>query len=265
MHRFSNVNIRLCDRHLCSCLCADAVHCCHLQPEHASCSTAAELWAAPSPSCEGTQRCPVLHHQWEKVSQSSQWVSDDRDWPAEKDPVSQSEPATYKTDGSRKRQNHPPNAGLVAREVEVQMSSSGETHQLQVCCLRSSLYFMIITCSILTGSESLFMWSKIKILFISAQELYSKLTEQEQVVANSKVEMSQLQEKLWNPARCDAFKESLVSNPTQLQVRCLRSSLYFTIITCWILTTCAGLLHDQLFHVNTPFFPFVFPNKSPPN
>ena len=50
-------------------------------------------------------------------------------------------------------------------------------------------------------------------------------------------------------SKCDALEESRVSNSTQLQVSCLRSSVYFTIISCWIPTACVGLLQNQGFYV----------------
>ena len=162
---------------------------------------------------------------------------------------------------------------------------AANTFQLQVSCLRSSIYFTIISCWILTAALNI----KIKILFFSFQELNIKLQEQKQVLNGRQVEVSRLQEEVrektfllnmeiqkhqattkahvetlqklsrketqlnriegqWK-SRCDALEESHVSKSTQLQVSCLTSSIYFTISSCWILTACVGLLHNQLFYV----------------
>ena len=119
-----------------------------------------------------------------------------------------------------------------------------------------------------------------KILLFSFQELNAKLQAQEQVLTSRQVEVSRLKEKLNHnehvlmtamkkrfntknhvdtqdqPAQteqelkrswCDAPEESHVSNSTQLQVSCRGSSVYFTIISLWILTACVGLLQNQLF------------------
>ena len=50
---------------------------------------------------------------------------------------------------------------------------------------------------------------------------------------------------------CQLSKEEiqLKRSPEQLQIRCLRSSHYFTIITCWNLTACVRLLQNQLFRL----------------
>ena len=60
-------------------------------------------------------------------------------------------------------------------------------------------------------------------------------------------ELNRIEEQ-WK-SRCDRLEENHVSKSTHLQVSCLISSLYFTIISCWILTACVGLLQNQLFYV----------------
>ena len=118
--------------------------------------------------------------------------------------------------------------------------------------------------------------------------LNAKLQVQEQVLTSRQVEVSRLQEELqektglldreiekrrartkahvetlyqlslketelnsiegqWK-SRCDRLVENHVSKSTLLQVSCLISSTYLTIISCWILTACVGLLQNQIFY-----------------
>ena len=55
-------------------------------------------------------------------------------------------------------------------------------------------------------------------------------------------------EEQWK-SRCDRLVDIHVSKSTLLQVSCFISSIYFTVMSCWIVTAHVGLLQNQLFYV----------------
>lgn len=84
-------------------------------------------------------------------------------------------------------------------------------------------------------------------------QLQEELTEREEALQRARktahvetMDMLARTSERWS-RRVDALEESPISNAKQLQICCLRLSLYLTIMTCWILSACVELsLYQEL-------------------
>ena len=90
---------------------------------------------------------------------------------------------------------------------------------------------------------------------VKVSQLQQDLKEKEEALQNARktarvetLDMLARTSEQWR-SRCDALEESLASTTSQLQVRCLTSSLYLTAVTWWILTAGSELSYvtDILF------------------
>ena len=79
-------------------------------------------------------------------------------------------------------------------------------------------------------------------------ELKKELTNKDKALERAKTANSVLSyaSEEWR-TRCEVMEKGLAANTFQLQVSCLRSSIYFTIISCWILTAALNIKIKILF------------------
>lgn len=121
--------------------------------------------------------------------------------------------------------------------------------------LRDTLYTTINEISSLKDENKALKTEvgKLKNSQVKVSQLQEALTEREEVLQRpgktahvKTMDMLARTSEQWS-GWGDALEERLISNANKLQKHCLRSSLYLTIMTCWILSACVELpLYQEL-------------------